>query len=40
VRDALIDGKPLPVDPRDSIRVMEVIEAAHESAQENRVVAL
>jgi predicted dehydrogenase len=40
VRDTLVCGKPLPVDPRDSVRVMEVIEAAHESALENRTVAL
>ena len=40
VRDALRDGKPLPVDPRDSVRVMEIIEAVHESAAENRTVAV
>jgi scyllo-inositol 2-dehydrogenase (NADP+) len=38
IRDTLVDGKPLPVDPRDSVRVMEIIEAAHESARENRTV--
>ncbi len=33
VRDALTRGAPLPVYPADSLRVLRVIEAAHESAR-------
>jgi predicted dehydrogenase len=32
VRDALRDGAPMPVDPRDSVAALEVIEAARRSA--------
>jgi scyllo-inositol 2-dehydrogenase (NADP+) len=38
IRDSLRDGKPLPVDPRDSLRNMEIIEAARTSAMEKREV--
>lgn len=33
VRDALREGKPLPVDPRDSVAGLRVIEAARRSAR-------
>jgi len=33
VRDALLDGAPLPVDPRDSVAALQVIEAARRSAR-------
>ncbi|HEY8325012.1 MAG TPA: Gfo/Idh/MocA family oxidoreductase [Ktedonobacterales bacterium] len=38
VRDALRNGKPMPVDPRDSLDVIRVIEAAHASAERGEVV--
>ena len=34
VRDALRERAPMPVDPRDSVAALEVIEAARRSAQE------
>jgi predicted dehydrogenase len=34
VRDALRDGAPMPVDARDSVAALEVIEAARRSARE------
>ena len=34
----LLDGAPPPVDPRDSLRVMELLEAARRSAREHDVV--
>ncbi|MGE5763876.1 MAG: hypothetical protein ACM3ZF_08400 [Mycobacterium leprae] len=34
------DGGPPPVDPRDAIGVLEVLEAARTSATEARVVEL
>lgn len=40
VRAALVDGAPLPVQPRDSLATLEVIEAARQSAHEGRVVDL
>jgi scyllo-inositol 2-dehydrogenase (NADP+) len=40
IRDAMTAGTPLPVDPRDSLRNMEIIEAARKSATEKRVVSL
>jgi predicted dehydrogenase len=40
VVSALRDGAPMPVDPVDSLRVLEVIEAARRSAQERRVISL
>lgn len=40
VRDALREGKPLPVDPNDSLSVIRVIEAARQSAQRGEVVRL
>ncbi|HEY0485512.1 MAG TPA: Gfo/Idh/MocA family oxidoreductase [Mycobacteriales bacterium] len=33
VRDALADGTPMPVDPADSVAVLEVVEAARRSAR-------
>src|SRR6185295_14412355 len=33
VRDALADGTAMPVDPRDSVAALRVIEAARHSAQ-------
>jgi scyllo-inositol 2-dehydrogenase (NADP+) len=39
VRDALTQGAPPPVDPADSLRVLRVIEAAHESARTGVTVA-
>lgn len=35
---ALRDGAPVPVNPRDSLRVLEIIEAAKKSAAERQVV--
>lgn len=40
VRDALLDGAPLPVDPSDPVRVLEVVEAARRSSAEHAVVAV
>jgi predicted dehydrogenase len=40
VRDALREGKPAPVDPTESLGVIRVIEAAHESAERGEVVRL
>lgn len=40
IRDSLLEGKPAPVDPLDSLRVIRVIEAAHESAERGEVVRL
>jgi predicted dehydrogenase len=41
VRDTLTGtGRPMPVDPRDALKTVEVIEAAIQSAQRNEVVAL
>ncbi|HEX4207744.1 MAG TPA: Gfo/Idh/MocA family oxidoreductase [Ktedonobacteraceae bacterium] len=40
VRDALVTGAPLPVDPGDVVSVLDVLEAAQQSAREGRVVAL
>jgi predicted dehydrogenase len=40
VRDALLDGGPMPVDPADAVEVLRVIEAAETSAREGRVVTL
>lgn len=40
VAAALRENVPLPVNPRDSLRVLEIIEAARQSAAERRVVAL
>ncbi len=40
VRDALREGKPMPVDPADSLNVIRVIEAARVSAQHGEVVRL
>jgi scyllo-inositol 2-dehydrogenase (NADP+) len=40
VAGALRTGAPLPVDPRDSLRVLEIIEAAKQSAAERRVISL
>jgi predicted dehydrogenase len=39
IRDAIADAKPVPVDPRDSLRNMEIIEVARKSATEKRVLA-
>ncbi|HEX8995624.1 MAG TPA: Gfo/Idh/MocA family oxidoreductase [Ktedonobacterales bacterium] len=40
VRDALRDGKPVPVEPEEALRVIRVIEAARESAQRGEVIHL
>ncbi len=37
VRDALREGGPMPVDPRDSVTVLRVIEAARRSARRGAV---
>jgi predicted dehydrogenase len=38
VRDALIDGAEMPVDPRDSVAALRVIEAARRSARTSQVI--
>ena len=38
VRDALRSGGPLPVDPRDAVKTIQVIEAARQSASSGQVV--
>lgn len=38
VVDWVVDGAPPPVDPRESLLVMRVLEAARASSEENRVV--
>jgi scyllo-inositol 2-dehydrogenase (NADP+) len=38
VRDAIRDGAPVPVDPRESLDVIRVIEAARQSAQRGETV--
>jgi predicted dehydrogenase len=40
VRDALREGTPMPVDPRDSVAALRVIEAARRSARSAAVVDL
>ncbi|ODS53720.1 MAG: oxidoreductase [Acidobacteria bacterium SCN 69-37] len=40
VAAALRDGGPMPVDPEDACRTLEIIEAARQSAIEQRVVTL
>jgi predicted dehydrogenase len=40
VADAVTAGAPMPVDPRDAVHVMEVLDAARVSAAERRVVLL
>ena len=40
LRDAVRDGGDPPVDPADSVAVLEVIDAARTSSRERRVVAL
>ncbi|HEX6391502.1 MAG TPA: Gfo/Idh/MocA family oxidoreductase [Solirubrobacteraceae bacterium] len=40
VRDALRDGAPMPVDPRDSVAGLRVIEAARHSARSGAVIDL
>lgn len=39
VRDALLTGNPMPVDPRDAVGVLRVIEAARSSAERGCAVA-
>ena len=39
VRDALLTGGPMPVDPQDAIDVLRVIEASRSSAERGRVIA-
>jgi predicted dehydrogenase len=39
-RDALRGEGPVPVDPRDAVRMLRVLEAARRSAEERRVVPL
>ena len=38
VRDALIDGAQMPVDPRDSVAALRVIEAARRSASTSQII--
>ena len=38
VRDAIADGGPPPVDPADGLRVVQIVEAARQSALERAVV--
>ncbi|GAC1632402.1 MAG: Gfo/Idh/MocA family oxidoreductase [Chloroflexota bacterium] len=38
VRDALLNGGPMPVDPRDVIQTTRVIEAAYDSARQGRTI--
>lgn len=40
LRDALRDGGPPPVDPRDAVEALHVLEAARLAAREHRIVAL
>jgi predicted dehydrogenase len=40
VAAALRDGSPMPVDPADSVRVLELIEAAHRSASTGQTIDL
>ena len=40
VRDALADGAPAPVDPRDAVTTLHVLEAARASARRREVVTL
>ena len=40
VEEALREGKPMPVDPNDSLGVIRIIEAARQSAQRGEVVRL
>ena len=40
MRDAIRTGAPVPVDPRDAVASLRVIEAAQTSARESRVVTL
>jgi scyllo-inositol 2-dehydrogenase (NADP+) len=40
VRDALVNGGAPPVDPRDAVQTLRVIEAAQRSARDHSVVAL
>ncbi len=40
MRDALREGKPVPVDPNESLGVIRVIEAARQSAQRGETVRL
>jgi hypothetical protein len=38
VRDALADGAAMPVDARDSVAALRVIEAAHRSARTAQII--
>ena len=40
VRDALLQGAPMPVDPSDAVAVLRVIEGARESAARRRAIDL
>ena len=40
VRDALLEGGPMPVDPRDAVRTARILDAARASADTGTVVAL
>jgi predicted dehydrogenase len=40
VRDALRDGAPMPVDPRDSVAALRVVEAARDSARNATVIEI
>ena len=38
LREALVAGGPVPVDPNDALLTLHIIEAAQESARQNRPV--
>jgi predicted dehydrogenase len=40
VRDALLEGRPMPVDPRDAVRTAAILDAARASAATGALVAL
>jgi scyllo-inositol 2-dehydrogenase (NADP+) len=40
LRDALLSGAPPPVDPRDAVKALRLLEAARESSREQPVVSL
>ncbi len=40
IRDALREGAPVPVDPADSLAVIRIIAAAHQSAERGEVIRL
>lgn len=40
LRDALVDGGPPPVDPRDAVAALRVLDASRDSARERALIAL